>query len=359
MPQKKKAVKASSPARKSGPGTGSRKKSTLSAAAETPAASAQPQPATVALQAPVRSLKAFLWAGLILVVIAIIGVEVFFALKNKASHQGSLVNIRYFGERGEWPDKLGKYYGVSRLRIDDQHNRICVVDDLFAKVLFWDLQTGAHIADLDNHGSHQLVTPAHATTGDFNPINGDLDGQGNLLVIDKLHARALVITPDLKTGSTFPIIPSDKLAVGKSGDFYVTDTATLQIAHYSPQGKLLTRFGGNQLSNPLRMGTDEKGNLFVYDSNLKKIIGFTPEGKNLVEFSPRLNPFGDLDMEVRNGLIYFSVYESKCLYIYTTQGKLLWEVQLPYPADIAVDDNGLLYLAGSSGIGLFRLQKRF
>jgi hypothetical protein len=321
-----------------------------------PPAAAEVSPPAV--QAAGRS-RGWLWALLIVAVIVLIGVEVTLALKNKMDNQAKATSVLYFGDRGENPDKIGKFWGASRIRVDNTHKRVVMVDGMFNKLLYWETLKGTHLMDLDKEGPHKVDAQGHATVKNFTPANGDLDGEGNMYVVDKNNSEVTVYSPDFKLKNTWKITPSDKMAVSQEGLVYVVDSRTMEIVQYSPTGQELKHLGKDLLNSPGHMAVDELGNLYVTDLGQKKIFGFSPDGKVIASFSPRISPFTDQDIDARHGKIYISVYDLKRLFVYSTQGKLLWDVLLPYPGTIAVDDDGLLYLAGPGGIGIFRIEKQF
>jgi hypothetical protein len=321
-----------------------------------------PQPALETVQPaakPAGRSRGWIWALLIVAIIALIGLEVTVALKNKMSYQGKVTSVLYFGERGENPDKIGKFWGASRIRVDNARKRVVMVDGMFNKLLYWETLKGEHLMDLDKDGPHKLDTQGHPTVKNFTPANGDLDGEGNMYVLDKNNSEITVYTPEYKLKTSWKCTPSDKMAVSKEGLVYVVDYRTMEIVQYSSTGQELKHLGKDLLNSPGHMAVDELGNLYVTDLGQKKVIGFSPDGKVLCSFSPRISPFTDQDIDARHGKIYLSMYDLKRLFVYSTQGKLLWDILLPYPGTIAVDDDGLLYLAGPGGIGIFRIEKQF
>ncbi|NTV51501.1 MAG: hypothetical protein HGA76_00605 [Candidatus Firestonebacteria bacterium] len=325
-----------------------------------PPAALQPTPEIIQ-PAPQTSgnSRNWLWALLIVGIIALIGVEVTLSVKTKMSYQGKVTSVLYFGERGELPDKLGKFWGAGRVRIDEAHKRFCMVESMFNKIMYWDLETGKHIIDIDKNGPHKIDAQGRSQSKDFSPINGDIDQEGNVYVIDKNLGEVSVFSPDFKLKTSWKVPASDKIAVTKTGLVYVLDVRTMEIVQYNAVGQEQKRFGRDHFGNPRQFAVDEAGNLFVTDLDQKKVLGFSPDGKLFTSFSPSVRPFGDHDIFAKDGKIYLSMYDVKRLFVFSLKGKLIWDILLPYPGTIAVDGNGLLYLAGPGGLGTFRIEKQF
>jgi hypothetical protein len=316
-------------------------------------------PAAVAGVSAKSSHRGLWWSALIVALIVLMGVEIYAVLKNKIGYQGKVISLFYFGERGEAPDKIGKFWGVNRVRIDNARKRVVMVDGMFNKLLYWDTLKGEHLMDMDKDGPHKLDAQGRPSVKNFTPTNGDLDAEGNMYVLDKNAGLVTVFGPDFKIKNSWKVNPSDKMGVSKEGFVYLLDGRTQDIVKYNATGQELKHFGADTFANPGPMAVDETGNVYVVDLGQKKVFGFSSEGKEILKFSPHIRPMTDLAFEARNGKLYLSVYDSKELFVYTTQGKLLWDINLPYPAVVAVDDDGILYLAGPGGIGAFRIQKQF
>jgi len=299
------------------------------------------------------------WLVLIFCLIALTGFELVSLLHAKINLQHKLVLIRYFGDRGEMPDKIGKFWGSSRVRIDEAHQRFCMVESMFNKIMYWDLQTGTHLADVDKDGPHQVDAKGNPVVKDFTPLNGDLDAAGNFYVTDKAHAKVYVFSPEFKLLGSWNAVPSDKIAVNAQGQVYLFDNALVEIIQYSAQGQVLKRFGRDEIANPGRMVTDESGTLYVFDQGRSRMLVFSADGKKLSDFSLDVRPSSDLDFEVRGGKIYLSVYQEQRLYVYTAAGSFIGDAVQSFPGTIAVDANGLVYLAGPGSVGVFRFEKQF
>jgi len=107
-----------------------------------------------------------LW--ILVAMIVLVGSEVVMMIKGKMERQGALKLIRVIGERGGPPEATGKFWGPGNIRVDRKHDRVCMIDSSFYKVIFWNLQDGTFITELDKKGAHTPVPAGSAVLqGDF------------------------------------------------------------------------------------------------------------------------------------------------------------------------------------------------
>lgn len=314
------------------------------------------------IPAPLKTKKRWWTQAVIAIILVLVAAEVFVILKNKIARQGKLELVRVIGERGGPPENIGKFWGAGRIRIDDARKRLCLVETCYYKLIYWDIQDGAHLIDVDKEGPHQVDPQGKPVKKKFTPLNGDFDGEGNMYVLDRDHAEVTIFSPDFKIQGAWKTIRADTIAVGPKGKIYILDGGTMEIIQYSTEGKELNRFGKNVLVNPGSMGrmaTDESGNLYVVDRGSKKVVVFSSKGRVLRKFSAGFKPFGSPGIDVRDGKIYMFEHNNQRVLVYTTKGKLIWDLPVSYPGVIAVDADGLVYLSGASGIHQYRILKRF
>jgi DNA-binding beta-propeller fold protein YncE len=300
-----------------------------------------------------------LW--ILVTVIVLVGAEVFTMVKGKLERQGELKLIRVIGERGGPPEATGKFWGPGNIRVDRKRDRVCMIDSSFYKVIFWNLQDGTFIAELDKKGAHTPV-PAGASVlqGDFVPSNGAFDGNGNLYVLDKVHNEVTVISPEYKITGTWKIpAPSEIAADDNQNIIYITDKSTNDVVAYSPEGKQLRRFGGDALDNPGFMAVDsQNGDLYVTDHGTKKVVVFSAQGKVKRSWKLSLNPVGNPDIDLAQGKVFVSEHDNQKVWVYSPNGNLLSEAEASYPGVMGVDSAGVVYLSGGAGIHQYRLSKK-
>jgi len=125
---------------------------------------------------------------------------------------------------------------------------------------------------------------------------------GNLYVTD-LGQRVTVISPagkvlrrwgkpgtgpgEFKFIASDPTIPANvtgKIAVGRNGMVYISDSGNDRVQVFSPQGRFIRQFGslGSQKGQFLAPGdvvVDGSGNLYVADDQSQTLAKFSPTGK--------------------------------------------------------------------------------
>jgi len=260
-------------------------------------------------------------------------------------------------------DGLAKPYGVAvrhgRVFVTDTARRAVVVFDIPGKKFY---QIGLE-EDEDGHGKLGQ------------PIGVDLDGEGNVYVLDARAKQVMVYTPegkflrsfgdntmlykpagigvnqdgsrvyavdiggsssdehkivvfDGKTGQKLSNIskrgtsdgevnlPRD-VVVAKDGSLYVVDGGNFRIQKLDKEGKFITKWGAvgrqsGQFSRPKEAAIDPEGNIYVIDTAFGNFQIFTGEGQLLLAIGGRSN----------------------------TDGPGLYML----PAGIAVDDDGRVYV---------------
>ncbi len=303
--------------------------------------------------------KKFWIQGIIAGILILVGVEIFLITKNKVAVQAKTVTIRAFGEQGSAPDKIGKFWGAGRILIDNERKRLCLVESMFGKLCYWDIQNYTHLMDVDKNGPYQVPPGGKPEDKQFSPIDAGMDGEGNIYVIDKKHAEVTIFSPDFKVKNSWKTIPSDRIAVDKAGIVYIADHKINEIVQFNPDGQELKRFGKNVLGSPDKMATDESGNLYVVDRGNKRVVVFSSEGRVINKITPKFDPFGLLDIDAKNDKIYLSSFANKQLCVYSTNGELNLQAPLSYQGIIAADSDGSVFLAGAGGICHLRIDKRF
>ncbi len=321
----------------------------------------QPGPEiTPSVSKPVIFKQKRFWVQVIIAgIIILVGAEIFLITKKKVAVQAETIMLQAFSEQGAPPDKIGKFWGAGRILIDNERKRLCLVESMFGKLSYWDIQNYTHLRDVDKHGPYQVSPGGNPVDKQFLPIDAGMDGEGNIYVIDKKHAEVTMFSPDGKVKNSWKTISSDRITVDQAGTVYITDHKTSEIVQFSPEGKEVKRFGKNVLGQPDKMATDEAGNLYVVDRGNKRVMVFSSKGRVINKITPKFSPFGLLDIDVKNDKIYLFSFANKQLYIYSTNGKLILQAPLSNSGIITVDSDGLVFLAGTGTIRHLRIEKRF
>jgi sugar lactone lactonase YvrE len=141
-----------------------------------------------------------------------------------------------------------------------------------------------------------------ASLGLSHPAALAIGPDGNLYVTD-LSQRVTVISPagrvlrrwgrpgaapgEFKFISADPTAPADvqgSLAVGPDGTVYVSDSGNARVQVFTPQGRLVRRFGSygsgkGQFLRPYFLAVDQAGNVYVEDDQAGIVSKFSPGGK--------------------------------------------------------------------------------
>jgi sugar lactone lactonase YvrE len=297
----------------------------------------------------------------LLAVIVLLGAEVFFVMKGKMDRQGELKLVRVIGERGGVPETPGKFWGPGNIRIDRKGGRVCMVDNSFFKVLFWDLKDGAFITEMDKNGAH-IANPKLALIppGTFIPNDGGFDGQGNCYVLDAQHAEVTVISPQYRITGTWKISGAGNIAVDAERNIvYISDKTTNHLVAFNLEGKELSRFGSDALENPGFMAADAAtGEIYVVDRGSKQVVVFSADGKLICSWKLKFNPIGNPDIDVAGNKVYVCEHDNQKVWVFSNRGEFLRDLDASYPGVMGVDDMGLVYLSGAGGIHQYRIAKK-
>ncbi|MBN1595237.1 NHL repeat-containing protein [candidate division FCPU426 bacterium] len=301
--------------------------------------------------------KKFWLQVVIVAMVVLVSVEVTLILKGKIEVQGKLQQLRVIGQRGGPPEQPGQFWGPGQIRVHNPSGRVCLVDGNFNKVLVWNKNDGSHIIDLDKQGKHEVAPDGQAQTKDFLPTDAAFDGEGNLYVTQKNRSEVAMFSPTYKLLRVWQVPAPWGIAADDKGNVYVGDGSTGNIISFDAEGKEQSRFGGEALQNPGFMDCDADGNLYVANRGAGQISIFSPRGKLLRAWKPRFQPFGNPDVDVEGKLVYLCEHDNQRVFVYTLEGKLMRDLAVSYPAVMAADAEGLIYVSGGYGIHQYQIVK--
>jgi DNA-binding beta-propeller fold protein YncE len=200
-----------------------------------------------------------------------------------------------------------------------------------------------------------------------------------LYILDRSH-RVQVFRPDgtFVTGWATPpgqLGNPRGLDVDNKGNLYVADTHNSQILVYTPEGKLLRKWGKSgkapgEFISVTDVTVAPNGNIWTceYGSYNDRIQEFTPEGKHLLTYGTFGNGKEQLSRPQgiavdHEGLLYVAdavnhrvqVLSPKGMCLRTFGGVGSSKGQLRYPYDVAFDKFERLYVAefGNSRVSIF------
>jgi tripartite motif-containing protein 71 len=157
-----------------------------------------------------------------------------------------------------------------------------------------------------------------------------------------------------------------------TGDLYVADTNHNRILVYSPEGKLLARFGAGggdgssgsgqgAFDHPAAIAVDGAGDSYVADTNNNRIVKLSPAGAVLAEWGSRGNGDGRFHSPTGTALdaagnVYVLDSENNRVEVFDSNGHFLekWGErgigpgEFSQPSAIAVDCSGDVYVADTN-----------
>jgi predicted membrane-bound mannosyltransferase/sugar lactone lactonase YvrE len=192
---------------------------------------------------------------------------------------------------------------------------------------------------------------------------------------DPYADRLLELEPTLVLGregvSPGEFFQPRDLALGSNGEVYVADTGNHRIEKFSPEGELLTTWGGfanaalgdapgGTFNEPWGIAVGPTGDVFVADTWNHRVQWFSPDG----EFKGMLGTeglgqgedafWGPRDVAVdAEGRIFVADTGNKSIKVYNAQGAFLAQFggagylpgSLDEPVGLAIDGSGRIYVA--------------
>jgi len=148
------------------------------------------------------------------------------------------------------------------------------------------------------------------------------------------------------------------VAVDAQGNVYVVDDHRDDIQKFDSQGNFIGKFGSHgtgdgQLNNTGGITIGPDGNLYLADYGNNRVEVFTPDGQYLKQWPTTSR---DVDIAFDSKGNSFTTHENGDLVEYDSSGEpisIINSLGLNSPVGIAVDANGLIYVADNNGIEVF------
>jgi len=154
----------------------------------------------------------------------------------------------------------------------------------------------------------------------------------------------------------------EMISISKLGKMYIIERGTNQIKIFDISENYIpiyiSSFGVHgEFKNPSGIDSDTFGNVYVSDNISNNVNVFDSEGKFLYKFGTSGSGDGQFNrpggIAVDNDKIYVADTGNKRIQIFDLKGKYLVTVgkgELTSPTDVAVDDNGVLYVLDPKSI---------
>lgn len=191
-------------------------------------------------------------------------------------------------------DDLGKLVAPIGLDVDGMGN-LYVVDNSARVVQVFDPE-GKHLRTLASGGKWFVRPSGIAVDSQGNRIyvvdtGGVSSEQHQVRVFDARSGEHLLDIGTRGNGPGQLNLPRD-VTIGKDGLLYVVDGGNFRVQIFRPDGSFVSTFGsigrqGGQFSRPKEAATDAMGNVYIVDSAFGNFQIFTPEGKLLLAIGSR------------------------------------------------------------------------
>jgi hypothetical protein len=162
---------------------------------------------------------------------------------------------------------------------------------------------------------------AFGAKGDFKPGDTVLLGE-RLYLADIAHNEVRAL--DRRSGKTLftfggpggadegALYQPTNLALGPDGDIYVVETGNFRVSRFTPEGKLVKRFGEpgqgpGMFARPKGIAVDRAGRVYVGDAAFQNVQLFDRDGRVLMAFGGPSGSFGGLSLPAGVSIDYDNV----------------------------------------------------
>jgi tripartite motif-containing protein 71 len=278
--------------------------------------------------------------------------------------------LRILGVSARGP---GPLTGPRGLAIDPT-GRLFVSDTVDSRVELFSPETDAFAGT--------LAAPGGYKPGFNRPSGIAVDPRGSVYISDPANGRIVrfwgdgtylseIGGPDDVGGAGLSEAGSVAVAAA-SGDLYVADRNHNRILVYSPEGKLLARFGSGsgdgssgsgpgEFDHPAAVAVDGAGDIFVADTSNNRIVKLSPSGSPLAQWGERGAADGRFHSPTgialdSAGNVYVVDSENNRVEVFDSNGHFLekWGErgigpgEFSQPTAIAVDCEGDVYVADTN-----------
>lgn len=186
-------------------------------------------------------------------------------------------------------------------------------------------------------------TPVTVVAGLASPLGLKVDGAGNVLIADSLHARVLKVTPagvQSTVGSGF--VEPAGIAIDGAGNVFVADLSAGAVYKVTPGGVQTTYLSG--LSSPYGLSVDTTGSLYISEPLSNTVLKVTQTGVQTTVGSGYNLPYENaVDIA---GNVYVGDFGSGNVFKVTPTGvQSTFASGISEPAGVAVDAVGDIYVA--------------
>ncbi len=278
--------------------------------------------------------------------------------------------LRIIGASARGP---GPMTGPRGLTVDPT-GRLFVSDTVDSRVELFAPETDAFVG--------ALAAPGGYTSGFNRPAGIAVDPRGSIYITDPADGRisrfwgdgtylSELGGPADVGGAGLSEAGSVAVAAG-SGDLYVADTDHNRILVYSPEGKLLARFGAaggdgssgsgpGEFDHPAAVAVDGAGDIYVADTANNRVVELSPAGSVLAQWGSRGTGDGRFHSPTgialdAAGNVYVVDSENNRVEVFDSSGHFLqkWGErgigpgEFSFPTAVAVDCDGDVYVADTN-----------
>jgi DNA-binding beta-propeller fold protein YncE/4-amino-4-deoxy-L-arabinose transferase-like glycosyltransferase len=241
-----------------------------------------------------------------------------------------------------------------------------------------DGQGYVYVADTGNHRVQKFTADGCFVTawgqqgegeGHFlEPFSLAVDSQGHILVLDAQTGWIQTFDETGRFlrwwgGSEARFFCPRGMTTDRQDNVYIADTGGKRVIKFSPDGRAVQEFGrpgtaGAALGGPVGIAVDEAGQVYVVDNDHRLILVYGPGGDLLRQWDI---PHGGAREGPHlawgpDGLLYLADPEGNQVLVFRPDGTLVQQWgelgggpgQLRTPVDIAVDDQGRVYIADTN-----------